>query len=470
MSACQKSLPMLFPETADTIAAISTASGRAAIAVLRVSGPLAHSVGSRAVQPWKSDERRPYQATLWDCQTGSVIDKPVVTVYHAPRSYTGEDLVELSVHGGTMVPALGLVALLHAGAREAHGGEFTRRAVLNGKIDLLQAEGVGDLIDARSAVMHASALAQLEGKLSSRISLIQRQLLDMEALVVYDIDFPEEDDGPITPERIGGALDVLQKELDGLLRSADIGELYRDGVLVVIAGAPNAGKSSLFNALIGRNRSIVTDLPGTTRDALEAVIELGGWTVRLVDTAGLRVAQDVIEQMGIEVSEEYLSRANYVLACGESLPTLAAAIEHIGATTSAPIIPIWTKADLRKDAGERKTVHLDGTSTSVVSISVHSEEGIELLLTSLVGLFPPLRSELTLAESAVLTRERHRQSVQRARDEIGTFAQLWREGKLPISLATTYLKSAETALEEMIGTVEIDDVLDNLFRTFCVGK
>ncbi len=470
------SFPSFFPDAVDTIAAVSTAPGRGAIAVLRLSGPAAHEIAARCLDPWKFDERRCYLSRLRDSQTGALIDRPVVTVYHGPRSYTGEDTVEFSLHGGLMVPALSVAALLHAGAREAHAGEFTRRAVANGKLDLLQAEAVGDLIDAQSGAMHHGALAQLEGSLSRRISRIRQQLLHLESLVAYDIDFPEEDEGPISPQRVEIAIDELTGELDGLLRSARTGELLHAGALVVIAGPPNAGKSSLFNSLAGRKRAIVTDVPGTTRDALEVMIDVNDWSVRLIDTAGLRTARDVLEQMGIEVSEQYLSEANYVLACGETREGLIKAIAHVRRVTTVPIIPIWTKADLRIPPGikhEPDLLQLDleqGDTMPAISISVETGWGIAQLLTCLGELLSKLYAEMTVHENAILTRERHRRSVQEATNEISTFAQRWREGEIPMSIVTIHLKSAERALEEMMGRVDAEDVLDNLFRTFCVGK
>ena len=353
------SLPSLFPDAVDTIAAVSTAPGRGAIAVLRLSGPYAHEIAARCLNPWKLEERCCYLSTLRDSQTGALIDKPVVTVYHGPRSYTGEDTVEFSLHGGSVVPALSVAALLHAGAREAHAGEFTRRAVANGKLDLLQAEAVGDLIDARSGAMHRGALAQLEGSLSRRISRIRQQLLHLESLVAYDIDFPEEDEGLISPQRVETAIDELSGELDGLLRSARTGELLHEGALVVIAGPPNAGKSSLFNNLAGRKRAIVTDIPGTTRDAIEVLIDVNEWSVRLIDTAGLRIARDVLEQIGIEVSEQYLSQAHYVLACGETHEALLEVIAHVRRITTVPIIPVWTKEDIRITSGWKQELEIE---------------------------------------------------------------------------------------------------------------
>jgi tRNA modification GTPase len=460
--------PTLYlPGRDDTIAAVATPPGRGAVALLRVSGPASHAIASTLLAPWRTTPRHAYLSTLSDPATGAVIDRPVVTVYTAPRSYTGEDLVELSLHGGYTVPALALAALLAAGARQALPGEFTRRAVANGKMDIVQAEGVGDLVDARSRAMHAAAVTQVEGGLSRRIAALRNAVIDLEALIAYDIDFPEEDQGPVAEERVASATDELLRALDALLATAATGETIREGAVVVIAGAPNAGKSSLFNALLGVARAIVTDIPGTTRDALEAVLDMGRWPVRLVDTAGLRETQEVIERLGIEVSERYLAEADVVLACAEDGDSLAATIARVQSLSSAPVIAVRTKQDLtsaRDGSGERA----DGPGRTV-GVSAAAGEGLGELIERISG-------ELDRAHGAIagdvplLTRERHRQAVQLARDETALFDAARRAHSLPASVAAVHLRTAATALEELIGVVDVETVLDQLFRTFCVGK
>jgi tRNA modification GTPase len=234
-------LPLSLPGGGDTIAALATPAGRGALAVIRVSGPDAHAVASRVVSPWKSEPRTSWLATLRDPASGKVIDHPVVTIYGAPRSYTGEDMVELSVHGGVLVPVLALGALLSAGAREALPGEFTRRAVANGKIDMLQAEGVGDLIDAQSRAMHDAALGQLEGSLSRRVAALREAVIGLESLIAYDIDVPEEDDGPIPATRVERGIADLLAALESLLATAATGEMVPLWALVLLEGAAIAG-------------------------------------------------------------------------------------------------------------------------------------------------------------------------------------------------------------------------------------
>jgi tRNA modification GTPase len=456
------------PGAGDTIAALATAPGRSAVALLRLSGPAAHEIAARVVAPWRPTPRRAYLAALQDPVTCVVIDHPVITVYAAPSSYTGDELVELSVHGGATVPPLALSALLAAGAREALPGEFTRRAVANGKMDILQAEAVGDLVDARSRAMHAAAIAQLDGGLSHRITALRAAVIELEALIAYDIDFPEEDEGPVPEARVSGATAELLRSLDALLATASTGEVVREGAVVVIAGAPNAGKSSLFNALLGVARAIVTDIPGTTRDALEAVVDVGRWPVRLVDTAGLRETDEIVERLGIEVSERYLGRADLVLACGDDAESLAATVARVRALATAPVLAVRTKRDLASSTNDGAApTTTPGPDT--VAVSAATGAGLGELITAIGRVLDERHGELS-SDVPLLTRERHRRAVQRARDEVALFDQARRTGELPPSVAAVHLRAAAGALEELIGAVGIEDVLDRLFSAFCVGK
>ncbi|HET7457206.1 MAG TPA: tRNA uridine-5-carboxymethylaminomethyl(34) synthesis GTPase MnmE [Gemmatimonadaceae bacterium] len=471
------SLPL--PGADDTIAAVATAAGRGAVAVVRVSGTRAHEVARRVVRPWPEAARAARLCAVHDPATGEVIDRAVVTRYDAPRSYTGEDAVEVATHGGLLVPAAVLAALVAAGAREALPGEFTRRAVLNGKLDVVQAEAVGDLVDARSPAMRRAALAQLDGGLSRRVAALRDAVLEVEALVAYDIDFPEEDDGPLPRARATAAADALLASLDALLATAPAGELVREGAVVVIAGAPNAGKSSLFNALVGEARAIVTDVPGTTRDAIEAVVDGGGFPLRLVDTAGLRETADVVERIGVEVSERWLGRAHAVLACGEDERSLRNTVERVGAHTDAPLVEVRTKADLPRVGGGGWGVNdrsgrpdpTPHTPHPVVSVSAETGAGLRELLAAVGGaLAARYGTPSPSQESPLVTRERHRRALAEAREEVAGFRAAWAEGALPAPVAAVHLRAAAHALEELIGVVDTEDVLGRVFASFCVGK
>ena len=393
-------------------------------------------------------------------RSGERLDEAIVTRYERPRSFTGEDVVEIACHGGWSVPVSVISALSETGAREALPGEFTRRAVLNGKLDVLQAEPVGDLIDARSRGAQRGALNQLDGGHSRRVLALRDSLLELEALIAYDIDFPEEDDGPVPAERIAAATDRTLAALDDLLATARAGELIREGALVVIAGAPNVGKSSLFNALIGRRRAIVTDIPGTTRDALEAVVDVGPWPIRLVDTAGLRETADTVERLGIEVSEEYLARADLVLACGDDDQSLAHAVEVVGRRTGAPALAVRTKID--KDP-ER------GPWGPAVEVSAETGVGLAELLEA-IGSRVGADAGVPNLDAPVLTHTRHRHSIEQARAEVAAFRDAWHDAQLPAPIAAVHLRAAVHVLEELVGAVDVEEVLDRLFARFCVGK
>lgn len=444
----------------DTIVAVATPTGMGALALVRVSGPGAYAIARKHIRPWPSEPRATQLSTV--SNLGEVLDRSLVTLFPGPNSFTGDDTVEISTHGGYLVPASIIAALISSGARQALPGEFTRRAVLNGKLDILQAEAIGDLIDARSHAMQHAALGQLDGGLSRRLLQLREDLVGLESLIAYDIDFPEEDDGPVSRDRIENAIARMIASLEALLATAPAGELVREGAVVVIAGPPNAGKSSLFNSLLGRSRAIVTEIPGTTRDALEAVIDSGKWPLRLVDTAGLRETVDPIERLGIEVSERYLASAAVVLACAENSESLDQTIDSVGRKSTAPVIAVRTKADLApRGAG------LNGDQ--LVQVSAHTGEGLQGLLDAINDAITSKYGEAA-PDLPILTRARHRQALTTALVEIKQFQQAWREEKLPAPVASVHLRAAVYVLEELIGAVDVEDVLDRVFSSFCVGK
>ena len=378
-----------------TIVAIATVMGRGALALVRASGPDVRALAATLLNPVPTTPRHATHCTVFDAN-GVPIDDVIATLYIAPHSFTGEDLLEVSTHGGVVVPGAVLAAAIHAGAREAEPGEFTRRAVLNGKLDLLQAEAIGDLIDARSSAAHRLALRQLDGGLSRRVRSLRERLLTLEALLAYDIDFPEEDDGPVPRARIEASAVDLLGVLETLLATGEQGTLIHDGALVVLTGASNVGKSSLFNALLGEARAIVTDIPGTTRDAIEAVLDLPGWPLRLVDTAGLRETTDVVERLGIETSSRYLARAAVVLACVDSREA-ANNMMQLREYTSAPIIVVATKCDLVSNSEQLDTD---------AAVSAHTGEGLTTLLGVIQARLASDRG-LPALDAPVLTRYLH---------------------------------------------------------------
>lgn len=446
----------------DPIVALATAPGRAAIAVVRLSGTGAFEMAERVVRggllPRDAPPRTATLVTLLGAD-GAPIDQGLVTVFPAPHSYTGDDLVEFSCHGGLLVSAELLGALLSAGARQAAPGEFTRRAVLNGKLDLLQAEAVADLIDATAPAQRRAALHQLDGGLSRRLIALRESLLDLLALLAYDIDFPEEDDGPVPSARIGAALASATEAVERLLATAPAGERLRQGALVVLAGRPNTGKSSLFNALLGSARALVTDIPGTTRDTIEAHTTVRGWPVRLADTAGLREAEDRIERLGIEVSRRYLAAADQVVLCVEASDDVGPE-EREFAKETRPLLLVRTKADL---VPESSLGGLEGIPVSAVT-----GLGLDRLSEALAErLFDAGPGDSGL--EATLTQARHRVALEGAAEALAAAAPHLGARGDPV-LAAHHVREAISRLEELIGLVHPDEVLGRIFERFCVGK
>ena len=454
---------------ADTIVATATGPGIGAIAVVRVSGPLAEQICRRVVAPVGGWPLRPRRATC--CQihstddTTNVLDNALVTYFPAPRSYTGEHILELATHGGAYTPLVVCGALLEAGARAALPGEFTERAVFNGKLDLLRAEAVADLIEARTNAMHRIALKQLSGALSERLASLRSAMIEIEALLAYDIDFPEEDSGYVPHERVLEACDRLVARLEVLIATTPAAILGRDGATVVIAGAPNVGKSSLLNALVGERRVIVSDTPGTTRDAVEVLLEHDPWPIRLVDTAGLRDDADPLERLGIEVSEHFLARAHAVIVCGESAGAVERTASIVRTLTQAPIVGACTKADLVNRIGSQRVI----ASYPVVHVSALRGDGLNDLLAAVttvvngeVGVMDP--------ETPVIVRARHRAALIRAKEELTAFRFIWADRTHPAPVAAVHVREARTSLDELIGVVDVEDVFRQVFSTFCIGK
>lgn len=445
----------------DTIVAIATAPGRAAISVVRLSGDDAERIARSVVRPWPA---KPRQLTRCRVHASSapdaeVVDDALVVHFPAPNSFTGETVVEVHAHGGAAVSQAIAAAFLGAGARAAVAGEFSERAVLNGKLDLVRAEAIAELIDARTRASHRQAIQGMSGQRTREFEALRDSALALEALVAFDIDFPEEDHGALARERVEEAATVLLDRLASLVGRGALTAVARDGATVVLAGPPNAGKSSLMNALVGEARVIVSDEPGTTRDAVEVLLDGDPWPIRLVDTAGLRADAGPVERMGIEVSERYLRRADVVLACGETMADLQSTTQRLQALTDGAVLSLLTKSDQGNTPA----------GSGVIAVSAHSGEGLDALRAEIER---AVAERLGSADSDTLVTGSARQqaALQLAHQEIAAFVREWRDGALPSPVVGTHLRAATVGLEQLIGVVDVDDVLARVFSTFCVGK
>lgn len=434
--------------------------------MVRLSGPGALQIAARLAGRGRSSlggwrDRRAHLTTLLCPQSGEALDRSVVTPFHGPGSYTGEDVVEISTHGGYAIPKSIVEACVALGARRAEAGEFTARAYLNGKFDLTQAEAVADLVSAPSAKGRKVALHQIERGLGERIAALREEVVGLGALLVHHIDFPGEDDAPTPIAEIAARAGEVADQVERLLATAPVGEALREGALTVLAGRPNTGKSSLFNALIGTERAIVTEEPGTTRDALEALVEIDGLPFRLVDTAGLRSGgAGRVERIGIEVARRYLAGADVVLYCREAGRLATEDEESFLAEVAAPVVRLCTKADL---GGGRRACD-DGA----IAVSAVSGEGLSALRERLRELvFGGVVERCN--EVPVVTRARQARHLATAHAEVGALGEALRAG-VPPEVASAHLKTAESALEEILGVVSNEDVLDRVFGDFCIGK
>ncbi len=458
----------------DTIAAIATPMAPCAIGILRLSGPGAVAAADRVFSPFRGapmserPDRTLVYGTLHD-REGAVIDNCLCAVSRAPHSYTGEDTAELQCHGSPAALALGLEALFAAGARQAGPGEFTRRAFLNGKLDLTRAEAVADLIHAESPAAARQAAGQLGGALERAADGVYDRLADLCAHFHAVLDYPDEDIAPFEAEELAGALKEAAGELDALAATYERGRLLNEGVPCAIVGRPNAGKSTLFNALLGYDRAIVTDIPGTTRDTVEERANFGGVLLRLIDTAGLREAGDEAERLGVERSRQAVARAELILAvtdgAGEFTREDREALE-LAASSGRPWIWIASKRDLTGPTALWATGWEGNAPAAAVSLSAKTGEGLKELEQAVSALYPePPASQA----GALLTNARQAEAAGRAREAVRRGADALEAGLSPDAVVAD-VEEAMSALGELTGRTVSEDVTARIFERFCVGK
>lgn len=439
---------------ADTIAALATPFGAGALAVVRMSGPRAVEIaggvfrGRRAVK-----EVPPGRVVLGRIERdGSVIDEVCLTVFRAPRSHTGEDVVEISGHGGVVVSRAVLDALLSAGARMAAPGEFTQRAFLNGKMDLTQAEAVMDMINARGEAAARAAAGQLEGRLGRVVERLRGDTLAALAHLEAFIDFPEEGIDPESGKVLLARVDDLSAALQRLLSTADEGRMLREGVRLVIHGEPNAGKSSLLNLLVGYDRAMVSDIPGTTRDTIEENLSLRGIPFRVIDTAGLRESGDPLEIEGMRRTRHHLEQADVLVRVVDASAAAA------GPAAGGGEVVVLNKIDLRPERA---------VPDGVVAMSCLDGRGLEDLVGAIIA-----RTDLdstTRFEETVAVNARHQHCLRAAAERLAEARCSLQRGDAP-ELTAVELRSALAAIGEITGVVDTEEVLGKIFSTFCIGK
>lgn len=451
----------------DTIAAIATPVGCGGIGIIRVSGSGASNIAERVFIKQGNgglDSHRFYYGRIVDPIDGSLIDEAMAVLMLAPRSYTREDVLELHCHGGYLIVQRVLDACLHAGARLSETGEFTRRAFLNGRIDLCQAESIIDLINSRTEMSLAFAQSQREGALSARLNEIAGSLKNALALIEAFIDFPEEDLDKTVLEQLEGLIKSSHDGLVSLLKSFEHGKVIRDGISVLLAGKPNVGKSSLLNALMLEQRAIVSHIPGTTRDVIEEIINIDGLPVRIIDSAGIRHSHDEIEQEGIRRSLEKLALADLVLFMVDGSQALDSLdCELMSAISGKRFITVINKCDLPPVLDEKE---LPG-GVQLVHISSKNGNGVNQLRSAIFNSF--VAEQVTSQDHIALTTVRHRDIVARAIEALDRFCRQMQAAASGELLALD-LRDCLAAIGEITGETTPDAILDLIFSSFCIGK
>lgn len=454
----------------DTVAAIATALGEGGIAIIRVSGDRSlHIVDKvfKAVNGKDMLSMKPYTMRYGHIldEDGETIDEVIVSFMKGPRSFTAEDTVEINCHGGVISTNKVLQTVIKAGARLADPGEFTKRAFLNGRIDLSQAEAVMDIISAKTELSMKSAMMQSEGRLSTEIEKLRAEALNVLALIEYAVDFTEDDEEPdeTIPVRVKEGIENLIGEVDSLIESADEGKLIREGLNVVIVGKPNVGKSSLMNILLNEKRAIVTEIAGTTRDVIEEYINLDGIPVRIIDTAGIRETEDVVEKIGVERSKEKINQADLVIFMLDTSRELDEEDrEIINYIKDKKYLVLLNKVDLERkiDLEELKDLK------NKIEISAKEALGIDRLKEEIKNLFFSGKID---SESLIVTNTRHKQALYRATENLNEGLNGMNRNEF-LDLISIYVTSALRALGEITGAEVEEDVVNKIFAEFCCGK
>ena len=458
--------------TEDTISQIATPHGAGGIGIIRVSGGDALGVARRVFRPAAGGtlgDIAPYTARYGHivAADGTVIDECILLYMRAPHSYTGEDTAELQCHGGAVVLREVLLRTWEVGARPAEAGEFTKRAFLHGRLDLARAEGVMELIAAKSTRAARAARERLAGAFSHAVTDIRTQILGAVAHIEAGIDFPEDDIPAASAEHLAAEIDAASAAVRRLLASADTGRILRDGVKTVIVGRPNVGKSSLLNALLGMERAIVTDVPGTTRDVIEEEISVAGIPLRLLDTAGLRAAEDAVEQIGVARTEQHLTDAELILAVFDASEPLTAEDHALLTRLSAAAADIIILCSKEDRPSVLSAADFAAVAAPVLRISAQEGTGLDALREEIAAHI--VRREGDLSDGALPNKEREIEVLRRAEVHLTAAAETLAAG-LGTDFVSIDLRAAYDALGEILGETVDTDLIDRIFSEFCIGK
>ncbi|NLJ74114.1 MAG: tRNA uridine-5-carboxymethylaminomethyl(34) synthesis GTPase MnmE [Firmicutes bacterium] len=456
-----------------TIAAVATAIGEAGIGIVRLSGADAIDIGDRMFEPKRGGRLRDLPTyrlkygRVVDPSNGRMIDEAIVLVMRGPHSYTGEDVVEFQCHGGVVAVKKVLETALQLGAKMAQPGEFTKRAFLNGRLDLTQAEAVMDIVQSKTDVGLNVAVDQLEGSLSRRIGEIRERLYHIVVQVEAAVEFPEDDVPDVDLDWMESTIQAGIDELDHLIASADDGKILREGLKTVITGKPNVGKSSLLNRLLDENRALVTDIPGTTRDTIEEVINLRGIPLRLIDTAGIRESGDVVERLGVERAVKLWDEADLILhVLDRSVPLEEEDYKILEHTKTKRRILLINKADLPAVWDISELGNLDDVQVLEISLV---EGDLTTLIDCIVEYAGSGALERSKSQSGIVTRARHKQSLIEAHSALNQALTTLQMG-YPLDLISIDLQNALEHLGEITGETVRENVIDRIFSQFCIGK
>jgi tRNA modification GTPase len=460
------------PREEDTIAAISTPFGVSGIGIVRMSGSLSEPIAKKIFKPKKDPSyfisHRFHYGEIVDSQNGNPIDEVLIVLMKSPRTYTREDIVEIHCHGGYFILQKVLELVLREGARMAHPGEFTKRAFLNGRMDLTQAEAVIDLISAKTMASLEIANQQLRGRLFKELTSLKEDLVERLALIEAHIDFPEEEIGPISLNEMKHSLEGMAEKMEEWVASYEEGKIFREGISCAIVGKTNVGKSSLLNVLLKEDRAIVTPIPGTTRDVIEEVLNIGGIPVRLIDTAGLRKATDTIEQEGVRRAKQRVSDSDLVLLMVDgSRPLDLDDLEIFEEMKGKKKVVIINKNDLPLKVSQEEVKERFLTD-SIVSISALRNEGIdgleEAIYNSLIH-----RDVRPSPEHLIVANIRHKTALSQVEENLVNAVKGLEEGA-SLEFIAFDIRSALEALGEVVGEITTEEVLNRIFEQFCIGK